>query len=181
VVARCVILRPLSAREKLAMRDAVSRLVRLGAKVVDSVDFDCQHQIGREYKKLKVRFEPGSRWFCLSRTLNRTCGPVRHSHRTSDRTSVRFGKVQVRTLVLNRTAATLCETPHNRSHVWKPQSIHCGQALYLYKTRKVRISTENGQIFDQGKCESLGRMVMRKECPWFSTLRYSLVLGWTIS
>jgi hypothetical protein len=29
-----VILRLLSAREKLAMRDAVSRLVRLGAKVV---------------------------------------------------------------------------------------------------------------------------------------------------
>jgi hypothetical protein len=37
---RCAILQPLSAHEKLAMRDTVSRLVRLGAKVVGGVDFD---------------------------------------------------------------------------------------------------------------------------------------------
>ena len=51
--------------------------------------------------------QQGSEILNLVRTQNWTCGPVLHNHQTLDRTSVWFWKVQVWTLVQNRTAASL--------------------------------------------------------------------------
>jgi len=51
--------------------------------------------------------EPGSQQLPPSRTWNRTFGSVQALCRTLDRTSVQFAKVRVRTVVQNRTAASL--------------------------------------------------------------------------
>jgi hypothetical protein len=59
-----------------------------------------------------VRSEPGSPLLGPSRTPDRTSGPVQALCRTLNRTSVRFGKVQVRTEVQNRTPATLASVSH---------------------------------------------------------------------
>ena len=51
--------------------------------------------------------EPGSQHLAPSRTRNQTSGSVQALCQTLDRTSVQFAKVQVRTMVQNRTAASL--------------------------------------------------------------------------
>jgi len=63
-------------------------------------------------KSSKIRFslnqvQQGSEILHLAWTWNWTCGQVLCNHRTLDQTSVQFWKVQVRTLVQNRTAASL--------------------------------------------------------------------------
>ena len=53
---------------------------------------------------------------CPPRTLNRTTGPVQPQPRTPNGTTVRFGKVRVRTKVRNQTAATLITTTSPFNH-----------------------------------------------------------------
>jgi len=102
----------------------------------------CTHGHGKQSKTLSSRLvnvwnkhqkkfslnqvQQGSEILNLVQTQNWTCGLVLHNHRTLDWTSVRFWKVQVQTLVQNRTAASLSVGVY----IWTVQSVpHKGFSL----------------------------------------------------
>jgi len=78
-----------------------------------------------------VRSEPGSPLLGPSRTPNRTFGSVQALSRTLNRTSVRFGKVQVRTEVQNRTPASLLRWSTTIAGVVAFYLSYC-TGMYLY-------------------------------------------------